>query len=83
MVKYINEKQFTDFKSNFTLLVETLNHNITKIEKNVDKAAKATESTSLTLAELKGSFRIQSKITWGLVGVVFTVIAGIIIGAIV
>lgn len=64
--RYIDEKQFDDFKENFHILIETLNHNVTSMKDDIG-------TMKINTALMTNSMKNITKITWGIVGVLTTI----------
>lgn len=86
MTKYIDEKEFIDFKENFKLLVQTLNHNVTDIRDDMNefkKDIKEFKNQSMEVfsefKEVKGSMYITNKLMWALLGILTTISGAILI----
>jgi hypothetical protein len=70
--KYISENEFSDFKENFHVLIQTLNHSVTSIKSDVN-------SMKISSAVMNNSVRNISKVLWGLLGLLGTIATGITI----
>lgn len=72
MAKYVNELQFEDFKSNFHTLVNTLNHNITTIQRDVG-------GMKIDSAVFKNTLKNVERALYGVIGVLVTIAGAILI----
>jgi len=70
--QYINEREFNDFKDNFKLLVNTLNHNITDIKKDVHEFKNKSLEVFGEVKELKGQIKMSNQLLWVIVGIFAT-----------
>ncbi|MBT3451191.1 hypothetical protein HN448_04435 [archaeon] len=79
--RYIEEKEFGDFKENFNLLVQTLNHNVTDIRDDVKKFQEGSVEIFGEVKELKGQLKTSNRLLWTIIGIITTVmIAAVISG---
>ncbi|MHA1737873.1 MAG: hypothetical protein ACTSWD_04750 [Candidatus Heimdallarchaeota archaeon] len=65
--KYIDAQVFEDFKKNQDVMIETLNHNMTKL---TDAVVEIKER----LAELIGGFNVVKKIVWWILGIIAVIV---------
>lgn len=75
---YIDEKEFSDFKENFKIMVNTFNHSVTDIKEDL-KSFKDTSQSNMFIitkdvSEMKGAMKTSNKLLWILVGTIFTVV---------
>jgi hypothetical protein len=73
--RYIDEREFADFKENFHTLIETLNHSVTDIKEDLN-------SVRTNSALMNNSLRNINKILWGVVGVLSTIAVSVLIAVI-
>ncbi len=69
MVKYVDAKTFEDFNQNQKLMIQTLNHNITKLTDTV-------VDIKVCLAEVLGGQRILKRIVFWILGIFAILITG-------
>jgi len=73
--KYIDEKEFCDFKQNFHILINTFNHSITDIKDEM--VANRNNLTKLVqvVSEIKGQLKVTSRLVWWIAGIISTLVA--------
>lgn len=88
--KYIDEKEFCDFKQNFNTLVQTFNHSVTEIKEDVAVLKRKSESSekfigkiACSVAKIEGSIGVSNKVLWWILGIVSAVIAAGLIGSLI
>ena len=64
---YISVEQFNDFKLNQDKLINVLNHNMTSLTKTVSGIA-------VDVASMTGSFKVTSKVVWGIASIIFLIV---------
>lgn len=89
MTKYIDEREFYDFKENFKLLVNTFNHSITDLKEDVKKIkddnckqGKSLSSMQADVAVIKNSVTNSSKVVWWIMGIMGAIAVAAIIGTV-
>ena len=73
--KYINEKEFCDFKTNFHTLINVFNHNITDMKDDAKETKDQVTIIATLLAKMEGNMSVISKIVWWILGIIATLIA--------
>ena len=72
--KYVDAKTFEDFTKNQELMIQTFNHNITKLTDSVIRI-------EIAFAELLGGQKILKKIVWWILGIIGVIVGAGVIGA--
>ena len=75
MARYIEEKDFCDFKQNFHTLIETFNHSMTDLKKDFKETKNKVGKIAEILSEMRGSLKITQKVVWWIAGIIGTVFA--------
>jgi len=76
---YINETEFCDFKENFKLMVQTLNHNITEMKDDAKVTKEQIINMAVDLGEIKGKLKITSKIVWWILGIIAVIVGAAVL----
>ena len=74
MVKYVDAKTFEQFTKNQDLMIQTFNHNITKLTDSVIRI-------EIAFAELLGGQKVLKKIVYWILGIIAVIVAGGILGS--
>lgn len=67
--KYVDARTFDDFNQNQKVMIETLNHNITKLTDSVVRI-------EIAFAELLGGQKVLKKIVYWILGIMAALIVG-------
>lgn len=67
--QYVDAKTFSDFTKNQDLMIQTFNHNITKLTDSVVRI-------EIAFAELLGGQKVLKKIVWWILGIIAVIVCG-------